>query len=252
MPCAPAYVRTAEQEKIVEGIHLRVPEAFPKDKRIKPAQLGPMMLVFGAMWSFTGRGNVCFASIGLGPDDVQNPKIKKATLCSRSGLSKNTVVKYKKLLIQLGWIEVKREGRGLNDTIILHEIACAKTEIQNPTNCDSSGKNAGIEVFQNPTPNECDSSGVRHGVGMPIQNCTENLNKIDEWEKFLNWSKERLTRSSNDILKNIKINFNASELKLLEPVANSLSMIILKYFTEEVKKPISVKFVEKTEQGRAA
>ncbi|MDI7166710.1 helix-turn-helix domain-containing protein [Leptospira santarosai] len=155
----------------MEGIHLRIPAAFLRDKRIKPNQRGLALAVFGAMWSFAGRGNICFASIGLGPDDEKNPKYEKATLCSRSALSKNTVVKYKKILIQLGWIAVKREGRGLNDTIILHEIA----QIQNSTACDSVEENLSIEVFQNPISMASDSGGVHQSAGLQIQNCTDNI-----------------------------------------------------------------------------
>ncbi|EKR89721.1 DNA-binding helix-turn-helix protein [Leptospira santarosai str. CBC379] len=173
----------------MEGIHLRVPVAFLRDKRIKPNQRGFALAVFGAMWSFCGRGNICFASIGLGPEDETNPKFKNATLCSRSALSKNTVVKYKKLLMQLGWIAVKREGRGLNDTIILHEIA----QTQNPTTCDSVEENLSIEVFQNPISMASDSGGVHQNAGLQVQNCTDNIVSTGE---AITESSEKRTQDS--------------------------------------------------------
>ncbi|EMK02919.1 DNA-binding helix-turn-helix protein [Leptospira kirschneri] len=228
----------------MDGIHLRVPAAFLRDKRIKANQRGIALAVLGAMWSFTGRGNICYASIGLGPDDEdeKKSKIKKATLCSRAALSKNTVVKYKKLLMQLGWITVKREGRGLNDTITLHEIAQVQTRNQNPTNCDPEDKNTGVEVFQNPTTNGCETSGVHQDMRSHVQNCTDTIKTIDEWNKFMDWSKERITLTSYKTLENTEVSLNSNQLLVYSPVSESLSIIISKYFSEEIENKIDVKF----------
>ncbi|WP_078123989.1 helix-turn-helix domain-containing protein [Leptospira alexanderi] len=226
----------------MDGIHLRVPKAFSRERRIKKNQLGTAILVFGSMWSFTGRGNICYASIGLGPDDEENPKIGKSTLCSRSGLSKNTVVRYKKLLIQLGWIEVQREGRGLNDTITLHEIAQVGSEIQNPNDCDPTGENLATEGFQNPNTQERNSGGVLQTVGMPVQNCTDNIERVEEWEKFLNWSRGRLTRSSIETLENMRVNLDGNILNIKGTHPESIKIIIEKYLTEETSKTFVLRF----------
>lgn len=178
----------------MEEIHLRVPRAFLRDRRIKPKEKAPMMAVFGAMWSFSGRGNLCYASIGLGPDDEENPKIDKATLCSRSSMSKNTVVKYKKRLKELGWISPIREGRGKNDSITLFEFAQVLQISQNPKNEDSKASNISIEVFQNPTALGEDFSGVPQEGGMLVQDiCTDNIVSTDETNKFVSENKTQVT-----------------------------------------------------------
>ncbi|AGS80501.1 hypothetical protein [Leptospira alstonii] len=63
------------------------------------------------------------------------------------------------------------------------------------------------------------------------------------WEGFLNWSSERLTKSSIEILKQVQIKFEDNEtLLILNEVPESLRMIITKYFTEEVQKIVPVEF----------
>ncbi|WP_246838758.1 helix-turn-helix domain-containing protein [Leptospira stimsonii] len=231
-------------------------------------QKAAAMAVFGAMWSFSGKGNKCYASIGLGPDDELNPKIKKATLCSRSGLSKNTVVKYKKLLYELGWIVPKREGRGYNDTIELFAFAQMKIEIQNPNFHDSKSSNPSIEVFQNPNTSEEVSSGVPQESVTVVQNLsTENIKIMDDhnveidvrkkeipevpiWKDFLGWSSERLTRSSCEILNHTRVELIGGSLVLLNPVPESLMMIIGKFFMEESKIKVPVIFSKEKSEDR--
>ncbi|PJZ28720.1 helix-turn-helix domain-containing protein [Leptospira kmetyi] len=309
----------------MEEIHLRVPRAFLRDKRVKPKEKAIMMAVFGAMWSFSGRGDLCYASIGLGPDDEDNPKIGKATLCSRSSLSKNTVVKYKKRLKDLGWISPIREGRGKNDSITLFEFAQVVQPSQNPKNEDSKTSNIPIEVFQNPTTLGDDSSGVPQGDGMLVQDiCTDSIESTDEsdkfvsqnqpqvtpklsleslekkfgkdilskaldiasargmksnlkyvlgicrnldtieikpeqtqsqkptWDDFMNWSRERLTRSSMEILERTQIELNLNGLLVLTEMPESLKMIVFKYFTEECKNKIPVYFFKPSAERQNA
>ncbi|TGK36208.1 helix-turn-helix domain-containing protein [Leptospira gomenensis] len=244
----------------MKGIHLRVPEAFAKDKRIKSSQLGPMILVFGSMWSFTGKGNVCYASVGFGPNDKQNPKTKnkekdKATLCSRSGLSKNTVIKYKKLLKQLGWISVKREGRGLNDTMLLHEIALIEPTNKNPNVCDTEGKNLGIEVFKNTNAIEGSSGGVPQGDGFAYtESSIEPIKRIEgkHWDIFIRWGRERLTRSSIRLLEEAIIKEQDGSLIVRGRIPESIGMIVHKYFVEELKFPNSVIIEQIEEESKAA
>ncbi|TGL72701.1 helix-turn-helix domain-containing protein [Leptospira kmetyi] len=70
------------------------------------------------------------------------------------------------------------------------------------------------------------------------------------WKGFLHWSKERLTRSSVEILERVRVEPDGRTLCILDPVPESLRMIIAKYFTEEIRPPILVIFSAKTEENR--
>ncbi|TGL97850.1 helix-turn-helix domain-containing protein [Leptospira barantonii] len=70
------------------------------------------------------------------------------------------------------------------------------------------------------------------------------------WKGFLLWSKERLTRSSIEILERVRVEPDGRTLCILDPVPESLRMIIAKYFTEEIRPPILVIFSAKTEENR--
>ncbi|MCR8649455.1 helix-turn-helix domain-containing protein [Leptospira interrogans] len=258
----------------MEGIYLRTPKAFTKERRIKRNQLGTAILVFGSMWSFSGKGNICFASIGLGPDDEENPKIGKATICSRSGLSKNTVVKYKKLLAQLGWIQVRREGGTKNDTIHLFETPQTILEKVIPNNNDSNAEKIGSLVFnenalgiKNPNCMNEDSCSVPKGVGFTVQNSSKhNINKINNtkhenfqietkrinsiWTEFLVWAGKRLSKTSYENLKELKIKFENERLYIIGEINDSLKMIVSKYFNEEAKLKTEIKFVKEELQEK--
>ncbi|EKP03597.1 DNA-binding helix-turn-helix protein [Leptospira kirschneri str. 2008720114] len=257
----------------MEGIYLRTPKAFTKERRIKRNQLGTAILVFGSMWSFSGKGNVCFASIGLGPDDEENPKIRKATICSRSGLSKNTVVKYKKLLAQLGWIQVRREGGTKNDTIHLFETPQTILEKVIPNNDDSNDEkkenvalNEGTLGIKNPNYMDKDSCSVPNEMGFTVQNSSKyNINKIDTvkyesfqietikmdsiWTNFLFWARKNLSYSSLDTISSLKKEFQGTTLKILDPVSKSTSKIIEKYFSETSTFKIKVFFSKTMEDS---
>ncbi|EKR82712.1 DNA-binding helix-turn-helix protein [Leptospira interrogans str. UI 08452] len=258
----------------MEGIYLRTPKAFTKERRIKRNQLGTAILVFGSMWSFSGKGNICFASIGLGPDDEENPKIGKATICSRSGLSKNTVVKYKKLLAQLGWIQVRREGGTKNDTIHLFETPQTILEKVIPNNNDSNAEKIGSLVFnenalgiKNPNCMNEDSCSVLKGMGFTVQNSSKhNINKINNtkhenfqietkridsiWTEFLVWAGKRLSKTSYENLKELKIKFENERLYIIGEINDSLKMIVSKYFNEEAKLKTEIKFVKEELQEK--
>ncbi|RHX78538.1 helix-turn-helix domain-containing protein [Leptospira yasudae] len=70
------------------------------------------------------------------------------------------------------------------------------------------------------------------------------------WNGFLHWSRERLTRSSIEILERIRVEPDGRTLCVLDGVPESLRMIIAKYFTEEIRPPILVIFSAKTEENR--
>nr|WP_025180666.1 helix-turn-helix domain-containing protein [Leptospira interrogans] len=179
------------------------------------------------------------------------------------GIATTTVAKYISRLRKAGYIEqVSFDGRvrvirsTLHDAVVNEraQYKISKTALaNNPSQPRTNGQDRGVQQGRAAWDNRSVAVRTKEENKKTLNVSGPQKNKFEPtWDGFLDWAEERLTRSSKDILKNIKIDFNASELKLLEPVTDSLSMIILKYFTEEVKKPISVKFVEKTEQGRAA
>lgn len=70
------------------------------------------------------------------------------------------------------------------------------------------------------------------------------------WRGFLLWSKDRLARSSIEILERTRVEPDGRTLCILDAVPESLRMIIAKYFTEEIRPPILVIFSAKTEENR--
>ncbi|MBM9578026.1 helix-turn-helix domain-containing protein [Leptospira sp. 201903070] len=82
------------------------------------------------------------------------------------------------------------------------------------------------------------------------QNVSESNAKDPTWKGFLLWSRERLTRSSVEILEQVRVEPDGRTLCVLDNVPESLRMIIAKYFTEEIRPPILVIFSAKTEENR--
>nr|WP_061246654.1 helix-turn-helix domain-containing protein [Leptospira interrogans] len=178
------------------------------------------------------------------------------------GIATTTVAKYISRLRKAGYIEqVSFDGRvrviqsTLHNAVVMEraQYKISKTALaNNPSQSRTNGQDRGVQQGRAAWDNRSVAVRTKEESKKTLNVSAEKIKSEPTWNGFLDWAEERLTRSSNDILKNLKIDFKVNELRLLEPVTNSLSMIILKYFTEEVKKPISVKFVEKTEQGRAA
>ncbi|RHX84065.1 helix-turn-helix domain-containing protein [Leptospira stimsonii] len=96
--------------------------------------------------------------------------------------------------------------------------------------------------------------GTEESVPMPEFNQNSSPIGMGEkdptWKGFLLWSRERLTRSSQEILEQIRIEPDGRTLCVLDSVPESLRMIIAKYFTEEIRPPILVIFSAKTEENR--
>ncbi|TGK10720.1 hypothetical protein EHO98_22635 [Leptospira stimsonii] len=63
----------------------------------------------------------------------------------------------------------------------------------------------------------------------------------EEWKKFLNYSDEKLTKSSRKTLHELKVKFDGNTLTLSNEVSDSLSKLISKYFTEERNLKLEVK-----------
>ncbi|WP_411821281.1 helix-turn-helix domain-containing protein [Leptospira sp. 'Mane'] len=108
----------------MQGTYIRIPTYFMGDKRIQPKERARLMAVYGSLWSFSGSGNQCYPSVGNSQAD------EGETICKRSGLGKNTVIKAKKKLISLGYISVKRNGQGKNDTYTLFETPNLNSDSQ--------------------------------------------------------------------------------------------------------------------------
>ncbi|WP_061209511.1 hypothetical protein [Leptospira borgpetersenii] len=68
------------------------------------------------------------------------------------------------------------------------------------------------------------------------------------WEGFLVWAGKRLTQSSYESLKKLKIKFENEELGIVGEIDDSLKMIVSKYFKEEARLKTEVKFVKEETQ----
>ncbi|MBM9499714.1 helix-turn-helix domain-containing protein [Leptospira sp. 201903071] len=68
-------------------------------------------------------------------------------------------------------------------------------------------------------------------------------NKEPTWQGFLNWANERLTPSSKKILKEIEIQIDNNSIRVLNPLPESVSLIVRKYFSEECHRKIKVEFM---------
>ncbi|TGM04824.1 helix-turn-helix domain-containing protein [Leptospira barantonii] len=240
-----------------DRIYLPIPRSFSREKRIKRSQFANALLLMGAIRSFAGMDGICFASIGFGPDDEVNPKILKPTLCSRSGLTKNTVVKYKKLLAELGWIQVKREGGQKNDSI--KPFWEARPVVQNPTliPCDSNPEKNNTNELDlgniNPNTMESESSIPTVGEGFEVQNpINKNVHKIDEayetknqpaqpeieiaWKDFLKWcERSRIPFSTLKNLYSLKVVFDENKIQIASVVTKSAHIYITRYFAENLR-----------------
>ncbi|MCD1164799.1 DNA-binding protein, partial [Leptospira interrogans] len=67
------------------------------------------------------------------------------------------------------------------------------------------------------------------------------------WEGFLVWAKERLSKTSNESLKQLRVKFENKGLYIIGEINDSLKMIVSKYFNEEVKLKTEIKFVKEEE-----
>ncbi|TGN00391.1 helix-turn-helix domain-containing protein [Leptospira mayottensis] len=183
-------------------------------------------------------------------------------LATMLGMATTTIAKYISRLRKAGYIEqISFDGRvrvirsTLHDMVVMEraQYKISKTaSANNPSQTRTNGQ--GREVRQGRAEWDYRSASVRtKEESKKTLNVDAAKNQKPTWIGFLDWANERLTRSSNDILRNIKIDFNGTELKLLEPVSDSLGMVIQKYFIEEIEKPIEVVFVKNSdEQSRAA
>ncbi|MGE8711115.1 DNA-binding protein [Leptospira interrogans] len=70
------------------------------------------------------------------------------------------------------------------------------------------------------------------------------------WEGFLVWAKERLSKTSYENLKGLKIKFENERLYIIGDTSDSLKMIVSKYFNEEAKLKTEIKFVKEKVQEK--
>ncbi|EKR47589.1 winged helix-turn-helix transcriptional regulator, partial [Leptospira interrogans] len=64
------------------------------------------------------------------------------------------------------------------------------------------------------------------------------------WEGFLVWAGKRLSKTSYENLKELKIKFENERLYIIGDTNDSLKMIVSKYFNEEAKLKTEIKFVK--------
>ncbi|QCO35697.1 DNA-binding protein (plasmid) [Leptospira interrogans] len=70
------------------------------------------------------------------------------------------------------------------------------------------------------------------------------------WEGFLVWAGKRLSKTSYENLKGLKIKFENERLYIIGEINDSLKMIVSKYFNEEVKLKTEIKFVKEELQEK--
>ncbi|EMN07806.1 DNA-binding protein [Leptospira interrogans] len=70
------------------------------------------------------------------------------------------------------------------------------------------------------------------------------------WEGFLVWAKERLSKTSYENLKGLRIKFENKGLYIIGEINDSLKMIVSKYFNEEAKLKTEIKFVKEELQEK--
>ncbi|MCL8312773.1 DNA-binding protein [Leptospira interrogans] len=67
------------------------------------------------------------------------------------------------------------------------------------------------------------------------------------WEGILVWAGKRLSKTSYESLKQLRVKFKEEGLYIVGDISDSLKMIISKYFNEEVKLKTEIKFVKEEE-----
>ncbi|ULG94561.1 DNA-binding protein (plasmid) [Leptospira interrogans] len=70
------------------------------------------------------------------------------------------------------------------------------------------------------------------------------------WEGFLVWAGKRLSKTSYENLKGLKIKFENERLYIIGEINDSLKMIVSKYFNEEAKLKTEIKFVKEELQEK--
>lgn len=70
------------------------------------------------------------------------------------------------------------------------------------------------------------------------------------WEGFLVWAKERLSKTSNESLKQLRVKFENKGLYIIGEINDSLKRIVSKYFNEEAKLKTEIKFVKEELQEK--
>ncbi|PJZ51625.1 helix-turn-helix domain-containing protein [Leptospira adleri] len=177
------------------------------------------------------------------------------------GMATTTIAKYISRLRKAGYInQVSFNGRirviqsSFHDAVIFEraQYQISKTAVQNdPSQNSTDGKGRGVR----------DSKSAKDKRSAPVRTKEEraktvNLPGADKlkptWSDFQPWYKDRLTKSSIDILDNLQFEFVHDKLIILCGVPNSLKMIIEKFFTEEVVTPIQVVFREQHKERTAA
>ncbi|UML82955.1 DNA-binding protein (plasmid) [Leptospira interrogans] len=70
------------------------------------------------------------------------------------------------------------------------------------------------------------------------------------WEGFLVWAGKRLSKTSYENLKQLRVKFKEEGLYIVGEISDSLKMIVSKYFNEEAKLKTEIKFVKEELQEK--
>ncbi|MBM9499696.1 helix-turn-helix domain-containing protein [Leptospira sp. 201903071] len=178
------------------------------------------------------------------------------SLGEECGFAEETVAKYVRRLRQLGFVEAGAfhgHYRILRST--LHDAVIQETQFRRKPNAQGNDPGQG-RVEQQGSPGQSRS----HAPDNRSSSCTlltkERIKKLtyqgapfdensNEWKKFLGWSKEKLSKSTLNILTEVKINFDGTNLNVLTQIPESIEKVVEKYFFEDHPKKFIVKFSEK-------
>ncbi|WP_167884335.1 helix-turn-helix domain-containing protein [Leptospira ilyithenensis] len=191
----------------MQGTYIRIPTYFMGDKRILPKERARLMAVYGSLWSFSGSGNQCYPSIGNSQLD------EGETICKRSGFGKNTVIKAKKKLIALGYISVKRNGQGKNDTYTLYEIPnlgsdSQITEFRKEETVQTKVKN--VHIQNSPQLREKSKTPI-HAQNFPYIKESKKDNLKEKWLRSI----QRFPKNTQDQIMTF-LNFTGDSVSIRE------------------------------------
>lgn len=171
------------------------------------------------------------------------------------GMATTTVAKYISRLRKAGYIEqVSFDGRvrvirsTLHDAVVMEraQYKISKTALaNNPSQPRTNGQDRGVQQGRAAWDNRSVAVRTKEENKKTLNVSGTQKNKFEPtWNGLLDWSKGRITPSSYRTLENTKVNLNSNQLTVYSPVSKSLSIIISKYFSEEVKNKVDVKFSE--------
>lgn len=229
----PIYVRTARQDKNVDGNY--VGEFIPRaviDTKLSRGLRDVLAKI--TLLDIAGRCD------GMGGCYAGNEYLANCL-----GMATTTIAKYISRLRKAGYIEqVSFDGRvrvirsTLHDAVVMQraQYKISKPASNNPSQPRTNGQSRGVREGRVEWDNRSVAVRTKEQNKKTLNVNDPQKNKSEPtWNGFLDWSKKRITVSSYKTLENTKVNLNSNELIVYSPVSESLSIIISKYFSEEIK-----------------